>query len=164
MIKVLSEKDTDAFIKLRLHALKESPQAFGASYEEGVDRGQTFMNFKNRREDYFVLGYFEIEQLVGIVGFVRESKLKKKHKAVIWGMYVNSDFRGKGIARKLLIEVIERAGKIGGLSKIMITVTSPQENVLGFYERLGFLQYSLENDAMRVGEQRIDEIFLSLEL
>jgi len=164
MIKVLTEKDTDTFIQLRMESLQESPQAFAASYKEGVERDQTFKNLKNRTEEYFVLGFFEGEQLVGIVGFVRERKLKKKHKSFIWGMYVSPKFRGKGIAKKLLLELINKAKKVEGLSKVMLSVTHPQEKVLGFYERLGFVRYSVEKDAIRVDGQKIDEIFMSLQI
>ena len=78
-------------------------------------------------------------------------------------MYVSSDFRGKGIAEKLLLEVIRRAKNIDGLSKIILSVTQPQEKALGFYEHLGFVKYAVEKDAMRVEGQKIDEIFMSLE-
>ncbi len=164
MIKVLTEKNTDAFIQLRMLGLKESPRAFGASFEEGIDRNRTFQNLKNRTNENFILGYFKEEDLVGIVGFVREQKLKKKHKSFIWGMYVKPNFRGKGIAKKLMPETIGRAKKIEGLSKIILSVTQPQENALKFYENLGFVKYSIEKDAIRVDGQKINEIFMSLEI
>lgn len=164
MVKVLTEKDTDIFIELRLKGLKESPMAFGASFEEGMDRDQTFKNLKNKTNENYILGYFKNDLLVGIVGFVRELKLKKRHKSFIWGMYVDSDFRRMGIAKKLLLEVIHRAKKLEGLSKIILSVTQPQENALGFYERLGFVKYSIEIDAIRVDGEKIDEIFMSLQI
>ena len=164
MIKVLTEKDTDAFIQLRIQGLQKSPQVFAASYQKVGERDQTFINLKNWTEEYFVLVFFEDWQLFGIVGFVRERKLKKMHKSFIWGMYVRPDFRGKGIAKKLLLEVIIKAKKIEGLSKIMLSVTHPQENALQFYELLGFEKYAVENDAIRLDGQKIDEIFMSLQI
>ena len=95
---------------------------------------------------------------------MREHKLKKKHKAIIWGMYVSPAFRGKGIVKKLLLEVIRRAKNIDGLSKIMLSVTQAQEKALGFYEYLGFVKYSVEKDAIRVDGQKIDEIFMSFQI
>ena len=79
-------------------------------------------------------------------------------------MYVDPNFRGKGIARQLMEEVISRAKKIQGLSKIILSVTQTQENALRFYEKLGFVKYSVEKDAIRVDGQKIDEIFMSLEV
>ena len=163
MLKVITEKNTDAFIKIRLEGLKDSPQTFGASYEEGLDKDQTYNNLQNRTDEYCIPGFFEGEVLAGIIGFIREPKLKKKHKAIIWGMYVSPGFRIKGIAKKLLLEVIRRAKNIDGLSKIILSVTQPQEKALGFYEHFGFVKYAVEKDALRVDGQKIDEIFLSLE-
>ena len=164
MVKVLTENDTDAFIDIRLKGLKESPMAFGASFEEGIDKDLTFKNLKNRSDEYFTLGYFEKDVLVGIVGFIREQKLKKKHKSFVWGMYVDPEFRGKGIAKKLLQEVINRAKKIYGLSKIILSVTTPQTHALRFYENLGFVKYAVEKDSIRVDGKSMDEIFLSRQL
>ena len=164
MVKVLTEKDTDAFIEIRLEGLKESPLAFGASFEEEIDREGIVQNFKNRSDGYFTLGFFEDEKLAGIVGFIREHRLKKKHKGIIWGMYVSPEHRGKGIAKKLVLDVIDRAKNLQGLSKIMLSVTAPQKKAIGFYKRLGFEAYAAEKDAIRVDGQAVEEIFMSLKI
>jgi len=164
MVKVLTENETDAFISIRLKGLSESPISFASSFEEGVDKTQSYKNFKNRTDEYYTLGNFEDGNLVGIVGFIREKKLKKKHKSLIWGMYVDPNYRNKGIAKRLLSEVIDRAKKLDGLSKIILSVTQPQENVHKFYQSLGFEKYAVEKDAMRVGGKQIDEIFMSIQL
>jgi len=39
-------------------------------------------------EEKWVLGAFERRKLVGVVGFVRDSGIKTRHKGLIWGMYV----------------------------------------------------------------------------
>ena len=55
----------------------------------------------------FTLGAFdETGLLVGIVRFVRESGIKTRHKANIYGMYVSSANRGKGIGKALLMAVM----------------------------------------------------------
>ena len=162
MIKVLTEKETDAFIKLRMKGLEESPMAFGASFEDGIDREITFERLKKRSKDYFVLGYFINDGLVGIVGFIRHQKLKLKHKAFVWGMYVEPSFRGKGIAKKLMKELLKKAKRIEGLSKINISVTHPQEAAKQFYQKLGFEVYAVEKQSLNVDGQAIDEIFMEL--
>ncbi len=164
MIKVLTEKNTDTFIEIRMESLRESPLAFGASFEDGIDRELTFQNLKNRTDENFILGYFEESQLVGIVGFIREQKRKKRHKSFIWGMFVSQNSRGSGIGKKLMLEVMNRAKKIDGLSKINLSVTKSQQNAIAFYHGLGFVEYAVEKDALRVDGQAIDEIFMSIEI
>ena len=164
MLRILTQKDTDAFIKRRMEGLRESPFAFGASFEEGVDRDRVFNNLRNGSDENFILGYFDDEALCGIVGFFRESKLKKKHIGWIWGMYVRPDSRGRGIAKSLMLEVINKAKQIEGLSKINLSVTRPQEKALMFYQKLGFVEYAIEKDALRVNGQKVDEIFMSMQI
>src|SRR5438270_9760598 len=67
------------------------------------------------KEDSFTLGAFIDKQLAGIVSFSRDGidREKLRHKAVLFRMYVSNSFRGKGIAKKLIEELINRVKDIG---------------------------------------------------
>ncbi len=164
MIAVLNENHADEFIRLRLSGLRESPLAFGASPEDGLDRGEVIENLKKRSEENFILGYFRDDRLIGIVGFVRQKRIKQKHKAFIWGMYVDPVFRGLGIGEKLMLDIIQRTKNLDGLSKIVLSVTHLQQDSKRFYQKLGFIQYAVEKDALRVSGQKIDEIFMCMKI
>ncbi|MNJ70092.1 Acetyltransferase (GNAT) family protein [compost metagenome] len=57
----------------------------------------------------FTLGVFNVNELVGIVTFVRESNPKIIHKGNIYAMYVSPEFRGEGIGKALIKELVKRA-------------------------------------------------------
>jgi len=95
--------------------------------------------------------------LVGTTGFARERRLKTGHKAVIWGVYVTSAWRGQGVGRALLTEVLRRARTLAGLEQIRLTVGHTQTAAQRLYASLGFEVFGYEQHALKVGEVYVHE-------
>ena len=109
-IRVLSEADAADYWAVRLRGLREEPESFGSAYEESVDTPlEDVVRRLRASADCFVLGTFA-KHLVGTVGCHRKEGLKLRHKAMIWGMYVSPECRGRGLGRTLLTAAIARAG------------------------------------------------------
>src|SRR5689334_9498136 len=114
-IRTLTEHDLDAYWHLRLRALQDSPEAFGATYEETVARGkQSMLGRLGHDEGAFTLGAFEGEELVGTVRFQRENGPKERHKAYVYGMYVAPEMRGQGAGKALMQRLISLAEAMPG--------------------------------------------------
>ncbi len=160
MIRLLNPLDVDEFIRIRLESLKVDPLAFGSAYEEGVDREVTIKRFEQHNEANFIVGYWEGKKLQGIVGFIQHTRPKIKHKGFIWGMYVDSSLRGKGIGRELLVACLEKAKQIEGLQKISLSVTHTQAPALHLYQQIGFQEYGRERCSMLVDGIPCNEIFM----
>lgn len=164
MIRTLTPDDLDAFIEIRMMGLKTHPEAFGAAFEEGIDREKTLSNFHAKNDEDFILGYFSDQVLVGLVGFIRMSRIKKRHKGFIWGMYVRPAYQGKGIGRALMEFCIQKASLIDGLQTINISVTAGMESAESLYQSLGFQTYAIEKDAMLINGVGYDEIYMSRDI
>src|SRR6266851_5322843 len=112
-VRKLTVADAEAFWNIRLRALRDNPESFGASYEEILERGIAGITQGLRKRDTapddVTFGAFEGNTLVGIAGFRREEEAKRRHKGVIWGMYVPQELRGKGIGKALLQAAIAYA-------------------------------------------------------
>jgi ribosomal protein S18 acetylase RimI-like enzyme len=163
-IRPLTADDAAEWSRLRLEALEREPEAFSSSPEE--HRALTTNDIKSRLGgadgDSFVMGAFENSALIGMVGFHRELGPKSRHKGRIWGVYVTSERRGNGIARKLLQAVMERAIRIDGLDQILVSFTCTQTAAAALYRSSGFESFGHEPRALKVGGRFIDEEHLSL--
>lgn len=161
------------FRALRLRALQENPEAFGASYEETA--AQPLVSIAQRlRPDpvaphNVILGAFDdapdSDVLSGIVGFRREQGAKRRHKGMIWGMYVARELQGRGIGRALLERTIAAAREQPSLEQINLAVVSTNTPALRLYRSLGFASYGVEPQALKLGDhdQYVDEDLMVLQ-
>ena len=149
---------------LRLRALREEPTAFLASYEEDVvDWTDEFISASlSKPRGTGVFGAFE-ETLVGMVGLLRETRTKSRHRARIWGMYVAPEARTRGLGRALLEAAIAEARSVG-IEHLELTVAAPQSRARTLYERAGFRAIGTIHAAMRVNGDDVDEDFMVLSL
>jgi GNAT superfamily N-acetyltransferase len=105
----------------------------------------------NDANDSFTLGAYVDNSLVGIVSFEREGSNREKlrHKGTLFRMYVAEEFRGKGVAKKLIEEIINRVRKVGDIEQIKLTVIATNANAKKLYEQFGFVTFGSEPGALK---------------
>jgi len=154
----LTAADAEGYRRVRLHGLKESPQAFAADYELSAQLPQEHFAARLKNEvDAFVIGAFVGEQLVGIGGFYREDGPKLRHRGTIWGVYVMPEHRSGGLGRKLIAEIIANAAVVPDIHQINITVTAANERARQLYRSMGFEPWGLERKALWIDGSFYDD-------
>src|SRR6185436_12445024 len=139
--------------------------AFGSSYEvEASAKADKYRDRLTGSPENYVLGAWDGEQLVGIGGFVRETAPKRLHIGSIWGVYVTQSLRGRGLGRRLLATMVERARDLPGLEHVLLSVTSENAAALALYRSLGFEAWGTEPAALKVDGVDYDETHMLLRL
>lgn len=119
---------------LRLEALQNDPIAFGSSYKE--EKLLTESEWKKRISN--VRFAVSNDRLVGMIVFTHETKIKLRHIANIYGVYVSRRFRGQGIGSKLIEAALSEIKKNRNTIKINLHVNPKQEAAVELYKNHGF--------------------------
>ncbi|MGE8686359.1 MAG: N-acetyltransferase family protein [Achromobacter sp.] len=164
-VRRLVPSDAAALRQLRLDALVETPESFGSSYEE--EHTLTLEDIRAwiaPADDGAMFGVFHGDTLAGMVGVGRQRKLKMRHKAHIWSMYVAPAQRGQGLAKLLMHAAIAHAAAMRGIRHVQLSVTSNNTAASALYLGLGFTEYGCEREALCVNGRFYDETLMSLPL
>jgi RimJ/RimL family protein N-acetyltransferase len=164
-IRFLTTDDANKYWKLRLEALEGDPEAFSSSAEE--HRSLSLDEVKRRlgadgAGDFFVVGAFENDRLVGTAGFYRERGPKIRHKGRIWGVYVTPVHRGAGVGKKMMQLALERGATVDGIEQVILSVAATQTAANKLYRSLGFEPFGREPRALKIGDRFIDEEYFVL--
>jgi ribosomal protein S18 acetylase RimI-like enzyme len=162
LIRRLIPADATAFLALRLEGLRESPSAFGSSYEEECDTPLSTIEARLAADSgRNMFGAFDRDQLVGLVAVGRETALKIRHKGYIRAMYVAEACRGGGVGRRLMEHALAFAATMPGVQRLTISVTAGNAAATELYESLGFKEFGREPRSMIVGGLYYDEIMMA---
>lgn len=111
-----------------------------------------------------VFGAWVQDQLAGACGLSFETRDKVRHKATLFGMYVDSDFRRRGIGAQLVQATLAFARSRTGIRIVQLTVTQGNLNAQSLYERYGFVSFGVEPMAVAVGDGYVSKIHMACDL
>jgi RimJ/RimL family protein N-acetyltransferase len=164
IIKPLMTQDAEAFKALRLKAISDSPAAIWPTYEEEARITPEAVCERIRQSDtQIVFGAFEGSRLIGIAGLRRQPLVQVAHKAVLWGVLVDPEWRGRGVAR-MLIECVVAHARNTDVLQIQLAVHTENPHAQRLYRSFGFEVYGLERRAVRVADRFYDEEHMVLRL
>lgn len=118
---------------IRLEALKDTPDAYGSTYDESVRWSDA--QWKNAASTRL---YYLADRDGRVVGMVSGGS-NDAYPGTRWlyGMYVTSDERGSATAA-LLVRTIGDWARSHGAAEVYLHVTRSVPRARAFYERVGF--------------------------
>jgi ribosomal protein S18 acetylase RimI-like enzyme len=163
-IRRLTQSDLSAYRPLRLAGLRDHPEAFGSSFEEEqFDTPGTNMSRLITDPPGGTLGAFVSDRLVGTACVMVSPRIKQRHKGHLMAVYVTPEWRGTGLARNLLDDIIGHARE-AGLIALVLSVTVGNEAARRLYLRAGFRTYGIEPRSLRIDGKLHDEELMALAL
>ena len=162
-IRRLDEDDVARYHALRQRGLAEHPEAFTSSADEeanAIDKAAKRLAHDARAPHDVVLGAFQGDTLVGIVGMYVDPRAKARHRGHVYGMFVASEATRHGVGGKLVEALVVHAKRCEGLDALVLTVTAGNADAQRLYERAGFGSFGREPGAVRVAGRSYDKVHM----
>ncbi|MEX2314180.1 MAG: GNAT family N-acetyltransferase [Thermomicrobiales bacterium] len=149
---------------LRLHALQESPQAFGSSYAENAGHPDEF--WINRLRDVAAgrtpLLFAEAgDRLVGLIGAFFDPA--GTGVAAIFAVFIVPECRGRGLGGRLVDAILAELRQRPDARVVRLAVNVSQTAAISAYRRAGFTVVATELARMGDGVEH-DELIMELAL
>jgi ribosomal protein S18 acetylase RimI-like enzyme len=161
-IVALGLRDWRDLRAIRLEALRSVPAAFSSSYEETLTWSDEDWRRRLTSDHRLHLLARAQNRPIGIVGGYLGSDEGDESVAVVFGMYVTGEHRGKGIGRLLLTSLIDRLSALPGITTIRLGVTETQEPAHSLYESMGLQVVGKTEEGIVVDGRRYDELIMEL--
>ena len=159
-IRRLQIADVEDYRTIRLASLQTEPEAFGSAYE--VEVARPLDSFVERLASSVVFGAYTGGRIVGVAGFRQEISPKERHKGVVWGVYVQPDARGQGVAAALIADIIDSARTV--VEQLTLTVVQGNDAAIALYRQFGFETYGVEPRARKNLSGYVDKVLMVLDL
>ncbi len=157
-IRQLIKADATSVKQLRLSVLQSDPMSFSITLGEEMslpDQAESLGNFL-QGADAQLFGYFSDGILTGMIGAERCSGMLHRHKARIFGLYVETTSRNQGIGSALVDTALEAIHSWSGIEKATLETTSASHAALSIYKKHGFSETKVEKNALKYPDRYVD--------
>ncbi len=160
--RILEPGESALYRALRLESLIESPDSFCTTFEiENAREKLSFQkNIEDKAKDKFIVGCFEEGNLIGICGFYTLPEATDVGGLV--QLYVKKGYRRKGLAKQLMIKIIEKAFLLDKVKKIQLGVLTENKSITKLYKDLGFKEYDFQKAVLMKNNRSLDIIHMEL--
>jgi GNAT superfamily N-acetyltransferase len=165
-ITTLTSAEVVAYRTLMLEAYEQAPDAFTttAAEREAEPDSWWVKRIGSAAGLATSFGAWQGGSLVGTVALEYSAKPKTRHSALVLGMYVQPEQRGKGIGLALLNAAIAAASARPEVLVLTLTLTEGNAPALRLYQSAGFAAWGTQPQAIRTNTGLKGKVHMSLAL
>lgn len=165
-VSTLTAADVVAYRALMLEAYEQAPDAFTTTAAEREAEPEAWWIKRIGSADGLAtsFGAWQGGSLVGTVALEYSAKPKTRHSALVLGMYVQPQERGKAVGRALLDAAIAAASARPEILALTLTLTEGNAPALRLYRSLGFVEWGTQPQAIRTDAGLKGKVHMSLAL
>lgn len=134
-VRVLDEDEWQAYRDVRLRALRESPEAFAASVDEEEQLPEELWRERMARSRRLLAE--EGSDVIGVESLGTTHRTQITGAGELFGLWVQADRRGAGVARRLL-EKAATVAREEGLKQLLYWVGTDNGRAVAFASSFGF--------------------------
>ena len=158
-IQVLNQNQWKLFKIIRLEGLKNNPNSFSHSYQNKIlQSDKEWKNkFSSKRDNIIILNK-QTNSVIGMSVIFYSQDNKTKHTASIGSVYINPEFRGQGLANKLIGFTLKKIKENKEIIKVKLTVIESQTAAENLYKKFGFKIIGINKKEIKINNTFLDLI------
>ena len=159
-IRLVKPEEAAAYVAMRREALVDTPLAFAGSPGADAPSDEVWVRERLGERWQAIAGAFVGTRMIGSAGVYRDHRMKMAHRAMIWGVWVSPEWRGRGVGERLVRMAMETASAWEGVRTVSLSVGAGQIGAQRLYARLGFVAWGVEPSVMVVDGAEHDEVHM----
>lgn len=167
-IRLLTHLDAQIYRDLRLKALASNPESFLATFESENNKPLPAFSSELRyalgQPIFGYYGIFSENNLVGYAYLEKSYLAKQQHIAFFYNLYIDPDYRHKGLARELFNHLLEKIKRETQIERIFLSCNKKNSPALSLYQKLGFKEYAVKEKSIKWQDEYDDEIEMVMEI
>jgi len=132
---------------VRLAALAANPGAFLETLEEVAADSDDLWEARAAASagegDQLILLALDGDRPVGMAGIARDIGQRRRHRATLWGVWLDPACRGRGVGRRLVQGALDWAA-LTGVRAVYLEVVENEDPSWSLYGRLGFVRREVD--------------------
>ena len=133
--------------EVRLAALKSAPAAFLETFEEvaadPADVWAARAAASTGEGDQLIMVALDEGRPVGMAGIAREIGQRRRHRATLWGVWLDPAHRGRGVGRQRVSTALDWARELE-VRAVYLEVVENEDPSWSLYGRLGFVRREVD--------------------